>query len=118
MAPIYYYKCSSCEHKETKNVPSSKRDEEMDCSKCETPTMKRNKTQLPNHNYLRSANADRFERTKQRLDAEIIMYGLPPEDRENYEKHLEDLKVAENNERGPSDKEDMHKHQSGIDITK
>ncbi len=118
MMPIYNYICRQCGHEESKMVDSKNRDTEVECSECSSLALDRVQTKLPQHNHLRAGNEGRFDKIKERLETEQMMYSLPQDDREDYEEHLAKLEEAENKERLPSDKEDFHKHKSGIDITK
>jgi hypothetical protein len=72
----------------------------------------------PNHNHLRSADPRRLDKLKAKLDAEVMMYDLPPEDREQHKEYIKKLEAADAKEQSISVREDAHKHNNGIDITK
>jgi hypothetical protein len=55
---------------------------------------------------------------KEQLETRQQMYNLPPEERTQFEKHIDKLAEARVKEGKVSDKEDFHKAGSGIDITK
>ena len=117
--PIYRYKCRNCGEQQTHKVVASERDGQIDCVECGLSALDREVAkQTPAHNHLRSARSDRFDKMKARLDTEAEMYDLPPESREGHEAHIAKLQAAENDERTASEKEDLHKMQNGLDITK
>jgi len=117
--PIYKYTCRDCGEAQSHMVKAADRDGALGCRECGLPALDREVArETPAHNTLRAARPDRFNRMKERLDAEAHMYDVPPEDRAQHEEHIAKLVEAENNERTVSEREDFHKHKSGIDITK
>jgi len=117
--PIYKYTCRDCGEAQSHMVKAADRDGPLGCRECGLTALDREVAkETPAHNTLRSARPDRFNRMKERLDAEAHMYDVPPEDRAQHEEHIAKLVEAENNERTASEREDFHKHKSGIDITK
>ena len=117
--PIYKYTCRECGENQKHLVKASERDGPLDCKECGLTALDREVAKdTPRHNILRAANPDRFAATKERLRAEEIMYDLPPDARETHQKHIAKLQEAEANSATPTDQEDRHASNSGLDITK
>lgn len=117
--PIFKYTCRECGEYQTLLVAASKRDSAHACKECGLHALDREiAKETPNHNVLRSANPDRFAATKERLRAEEIMFDLPADAREKHQEHIEKLKQAEIESITPTDQEDTHATNQGMDITK
>ena len=116
--PMYNYTCADCGDTQELIVSIAKRDDLHDCESCGGPLERHRGRDAPNQNVLRSANRDRMHLLKEQLTTRQQMYNLPPEEREQYEKHIEKAGKARQKESKISDKEDFHKANSGIDITK
>ena len=117
--PIYRYNCRNCGEQQTHKVAASERDGQIDCVECGLSALDREVAkESPNHNHLRSADPRRLDKLKAKLDAETMMYDLPPEDREQHKEYIKKLEEADAKEQSISVREDAHKHNNGIDITK
>lgn len=118
--PLFKFNCRECGEHQRHIIPSSQRDNpQVPCNECGMIALDREVAkETPQHNVLRSANPDRFAATKERLRAEEIMYDLPADARDNHLEHIAKLKEAEQESATPTDQEDMHANNSGMDITK
>lgn len=116
--PIYNFTCADCTMTVEMVMKIVDRNNSYACNDCGGSLERHKGRETPNQNVLRSGNRDRMHLVKEQLETREQMYKLPPEERAQYEKHIDKLAEARHNESKISDKEDFHKANNGMDITK